>query len=467
MSKVVVSDLPDPLIGRIIDGKYRIHGPLGEGGMAQVYTAEHLALEHLVAIKFLRRELAVEPEIAERFAREAKTIAQLNSEHIVKVLDVGHLEGAGLFMVMEYLDGEDLQTRLGRIGPFPLTEAIGYVIQAAEGLDQAHHKGIVHRDLKPENLFLARSLRGVETIKLLDFGISKQTGTSLSRLTQPQVAIGSPNYMAPEQLMGHDNIDARADVWSLGVVLYRLATGALPFSGQSIAEVYARILHTEPQKPSDVCPGLPYAFDDLVMRCLRKTAAERPPNVRVLAAALREIVSRGARPRSSGAQVVIERSRSVDPMSVTARLTTESLGTGRHWRIGTALLGLLIASVATLVLATNSLSVRAEPLPAFAARGIDEPHIDAPVPNAPDVIDVADLPLERAPAVPAPSTPRAVAGASAPRPAAFIQDGAAKPAAALPRAASILRHAGGRGPAAPQPPRYNPDVALSDFGGRR
>ncbi|HEY6725741.1 MAG TPA: serine/threonine-protein kinase, partial [Polyangiaceae bacterium] len=286
MSTVVVTDLPDPLVGRVIDGKYRILEPLGEGGMARVYTAEHLVLEHLVAVKFLRRELAVEPEIAERFAREAKTIAQLNSEHIVKVLDVGRLDGAGLFMVMEYLDGEDLQTRLGRIGPFPLAEAIGYVIQAAEGLDQAHQKGIVHRDLKPENLFLARSQRGVETIKLLDFGISKQTGGTLSRLTQPQVAIGSPNYMAPEQLMGYDSIDARADVWSLGVVLYRLATGVLPFTGQSIAEVYARILHTEPQRPSDVCPGLPYAFDDVVMGCLRKSPGGRPPHVRALATAL-------------------------------------------------------------------------------------------------------------------------------------------------------------------------------------
>jgi len=130
MLTVLVTDLPDPLVGRIIDAKYRILEPLGEGGMAQVYTAEHLVLEHPVAIKFLRRELAIDAEFAERFAREAKTIAQLNSEHIVKVLDVGHLEGAGPYMVMEYLDGEDLQTRLGRHGPLPLAEAIGYVIQA-------------------------------------------------------------------------------------------------------------------------------------------------------------------------------------------------------------------------------------------------------------------------------------------------------------------------------------------------
>src|SRR5688572_5920467 len=206
MSTALVTDLPDPLVGRIVEGKYRILGPLGEGGMAQVYAAEHLILEHLVAIKFLRRELAIEPEIAERFAREAKTIAQLNSEHIVKVLDVGHFEGAGPFMVMEHLAGEDLQARLDRNGPLPLAQAIGYVIQAATGLEQAHQKGIVHRDLKPGNLFLARSERDVETIKLLDFGISKQTGAS--NLTQPQVAMGSPNYMAPEQLMGLEAIDA-------------------------------------------------------------------------------------------------------------------------------------------------------------------------------------------------------------------------------------------------------------------
>src|SRR6187399_1334726 len=186
MSTVMVTEAPDPLVGRVIDGKYQILEPLGAGGMALVYTALHLTLEHLVAIKFLRKELASEPDVAERFARESRTIAQLNSEHIVKMLDVGHLDGAGPFMVMEHLAGEDLLTRLRRTGPLGLAEAMKYVTQAALGLHQAHEQGIVHRDLKPENLFLARTGREVEIIKLLDFGISKQTGATVSRLTQPQ-----------------------------------------------------------------------------------------------------------------------------------------------------------------------------------------------------------------------------------------------------------------------------------------
>lgn len=466
MSTVVVNELPDPLVGRIIDGKYRILAPLGEGGMAQVYTAEHLALEHLVAIKFLRRELAVEAELAERFAREAKTIAQLNSEHIVKVLDVGHLDGAGLFMVMEYLDGEDLQTRLGRIGPLPLAETIHYVIQAAEGVEQAHKKGIVHRDLKPENLFLSRSQRGIETIKLLDFGISKQTGGSVSRLTQPQVAIGSPNYMAPEQLMGHDSIDERADIWSLGVVLYRLATGVLPFTGQSIAEVYARILHTEPRKPSDVCPGLPYAFDEVVMRCLKKPVNERPPNVRALAVALRELVTLGSRPRQLVTRAMVERSRSVEPVSITTQLAIEAFGTGRHWRTGATLSGLLLASLATLMCATNSLSVPAEPLPAFAGRGLAQ-HSRVPegyeVDEATELVDLAALPVGDAAALPA---PRATPAVPARQPASRTQDGARKRASSRASVVPLLRDAAGRGPAAP-PPRSEIEVAVSDFGGRR
>lgn len=463
MSTVLVTDLPDPLVGRILDGKYRILEPLGEGGMAQVYTAEHLVLEHLVAIKFLRRELAIEPEIAERFAREAKTIAQLNSEHVVKVLDVGYLDGAGPFMVMEHLDGEDLQTRLGRCGPLPLAEAIGYVIQAAAGLDQAHRKGIVHRDLKPENLFLARSQQGVEIIKLLDFGISKQTGNSLSRLTQPQVAIGSPNYMAPEQLMGSETIDARADVWSLGVVLYRLVTGALPFSGQSIAEVYARILHTEPAKPSDVCPGLPRAFDELVMRCLKKPSAERPPNVRALALALREIVSSRSRAATPQTVVLVERSKSVDPVSVTTRVSVESVDAGRRWRATAALGGPLLAALGTWAFVTDPPSLRAEPLPTLAGRGVAERSLEALPAQAPDLIDVSDLPIEQAPARPAASRPRTRTAAASPA--------AAKPAAAGDarslRTSVSLRDGGGRGTAAPQPPRASREVAVSDFGGRR
>ena len=476
MPTIVVNDLPDPLIGRIIDGKYRVRAPLGEGGMAQVYTAEHLVLEHLVAIKFLRRELAVEPEIAERFAREAKTIAQLNSEHIVKVLDVGHLDGAGLFMVMEYLDGEDLQTRLGRIGPLPLAETIAYVIQAAEGLEQAHRKGIVHRDLKPENLFLARSQRGIETIKLLDFGISKQIGASLSRLTQPQVAIGSPNYMAPEQLMGHDNIDARADIWSLGVVLYRLTTGKLPFTGQSIAEVYARILHTEPVKPSRVCPGLPHAFDEIVMRCLKKPASERPPNVRALAAALRNVVSHGSRAPSVYTQVMGERSRSVDPVSITTRQAHEAFGPGRHWRIGAALSGLLLTTLVSFVLATNPLSVHAEPLPAFAGRGVDQPALSQPSVDPPGLGQPrVDPPGLGQPRVDQPglSQPgfgdpdrRGARTVAAPE-AINVAELPLDPGPMLPPASSVVSGAVARGRIAPRPARSNIEVAVSDFGGRR
>lgn len=449
MTPVLVSQDADPLVGRVIDGKYRILGPLGEGGMAFVYEATHLGLEHSVAIKFLRKELAIEPDVAERFAREARTIAQLDSDNIVKVLDVGYLEKAGPYIVMEHLEGEDLQVRLEREGPMSVEAASRYVTQAAAGLSQAHAKGIVHRDLKPENLFLARSRQGIETLKLLDFGISKHTTGKLSRLTQPQVAVGSPNYMAPEQLLAHDDIDARADVWSLGVVLFQLATGELPFTGPSVAEVYARVLHTEPIPPSQYRSDLPPAFDALVLRCLSKDPAQRPPDVYALALELREISKRPSRVRATSNQPAGDSASATGPVSVTTRLTLESFSSARRWRVVAAITGLLVASLGTLALAASSLAVRAD----VEQPGVAGPLLNAPEPPVPAATtpEPAKLPeFDESPIVVA-SSPRASSSSKPPR----LVLSAARPA----QRASLSHRA---------PPRAAMrEAPLSDFGGRR
>lgn len=458
MTTVMLTEASDPLVGRVIDGKYRILELLGEGGMARVYTALHLTLDHLVAIKLLRKELANDPDIAERFAREGRTIAQLNSEHIVKMLDVGHLDGAGPFMVMEHLEGEDLQTRLRRTGPLSLVEATKYVTQAALGLHQAHEQGIVHRDLKPENLFLARTGREVETLKLLDFGISKQTRAQVSRLTKPQMALGSPAYMAPEQLMGSDHIDARADVWSLGVVLYQLVTGVLPFTGLSVAEVYVNILHSEPLAPSHFRPDLPRGFDDLVLRCLAKPALERPSSVGAVALELKDVVSGRSHSRTIASNVSGDHLGSVAPVSVTTRLSIGYFGAARRWRAVTAIAGLLLGSLGTLALAANSFSIRAEPIPTLAGGGADITSIDGLRAQPPAVVDIADLPLELAtdPAHPEPK----------PAPTRLRKPPALPRSASLSEDSKPLRGDIGRLPARTRPERST-DFPLSDFGGRR
>ena len=291
--------LTDPFLGSVIDDKYCIEQKLGEGGIGLVYQATHLTLNHPVAVKVLRQDLGHTGESAERLAREARTMAKLDSPHIVQVFDFGYLPSGHPFLVLEYLTGETLAARLDRCGPFSLERACYYMGQAILGLAQAHQQGVVHRDLKPDNLYLTTAPGGDEQIKLLDFGISKQERAGLSKLTQPHVSLGSPQYMSPEQVLAGD-VDVRADIWALGVVLYELTTSVLPFDGVSLAEVCARVVHTRPLPPSRHNPKLPKAFDELVLKCLEKSPSARPSDVMAVARALER--SLDAEPRRSAGE---------------------------------------------------------------------------------------------------------------------------------------------------------------------
>jgi len=294
----------DPFMGSVVDDKYTIEHELGEGGMSRVYRATHSLLNRPVAIKVLRIEHDATGESAERLAREARTLAQLESPHIVEVLDFGTLDSGEPYLVLEYLTGETLAARLDRVGPFDLESACRYVLQAIHGLAEAHHKGIVHRDLKPENLFVTTAPGGDEQVKLLDFGISKhlaahdrngleRTGLEPSgawkRLTQPHVSVGSPQYMAPEQVLCAE-VDTRTDVWALGVVLYELTTGNVPFDGVSLAEVCGRIVQATPVPPSEHQTSLPKSFDALIAKCLQKSPAARPQTVSDVALELQRLL---------------------------------------------------------------------------------------------------------------------------------------------------------------------------------
>ena len=229
--------VPSP--GDVVLGKYRVERVLGVGGMGCVVAAQHTTLDQLVAIKFLLAKAAKNPQNVQRFTREAQAAARIRSDHVAKVSDIGALPDGSPYMVMEYLEGEDLADRLTRGGALGVPQAVHFVLQACEALAEAHRAGIVHRDLKPANLFVTQLPAGGQRIKVLDFGISKievEPGKG-DNLTKTSTLMGSPLYRSPEQMMSAKDADARADIWALGVILYELVAGSPPFLGATLPEI--------------------------------------------------------------------------------------------------------------------------------------------------------------------------------------------------------------------------------------
>jgi eukaryotic-like serine/threonine-protein kinase len=272
--------------GEVIRGKYRIERVLGTGGMGCVAAAHHLKLGRLVALKFMLPRAMASPEGRERFQREARVAVKLRSEHVARVLDFGILDNGAPFIVMEYLEGHDLQQALYTRGSLPVAEAVGYLLQACEGLAEAHALGIVHRDLKPANLFVTRRPEGSPLVKVLDFGVSKVPLQGKDGLTTSQHLIGSPQYVAPEQVVSPHLVDARADVWTLGVILFQLLTGRPPFLSDKVFELRQLILEQPAPSLAEAGHGLAPGLVSAVERCLEKRPKARFPDVGALAAAL-------------------------------------------------------------------------------------------------------------------------------------------------------------------------------------
>lgn len=280
--------------GTVLGGRYVVGKVFAEGGMGVVCIGRHRELGHLVAVKFLRRDICDRPSIVQRFLNEAKAAAALRNDHVVRVLDVGQLDSGRPYLVMEHLEGEDLDRMVDRDGPLPVHAALEYVAEACTALAEAHEKGIVHRDIKPENLFLAYAGAARPSIKVVDFGLAKRIDASCDGgLTGPRDSMGSPCYMSPEQIAMPQSVDARTDIWSLGVTLYRLLTGLVPFSGDTVSEIFAHVLNSEPRPIYAVRRGLSSELDGIVRRCLKKDPDQRYQDVRELANAL----TAHARPR--------------------------------------------------------------------------------------------------------------------------------------------------------------------------
>jgi serine/threonine-protein kinase len=300
-----------PAIGDIVAGKYRVEGVLGEGGMGVVLRATHLELDCPVALKLVRSELAQNEQAISRILQEARALAQLRCEHVARVLDVGRLEGGNPFIVLEYLQGLNLAALLEGSGCPPVAKAVDYVLQTCEALAEAHGAGIIHRDLKPENLFLAASPDG-DMIKVLDFGISKQiTKVRRSIVTNPATVLGSPHYMAPEQMRTPDAIDARADIWSLGAILFELLTQQPAFDAESIPAVCAMVLDQDPPKLREINPRLPAGLEAVVAHCLQKQRERRFADVAELARALASFGSVESPARAARAERLLARGGAV------------------------------------------------------------------------------------------------------------------------------------------------------------
>jgi serine/threonine protein kinase len=276
-------------LGEVVNDRYSVQRVLGLGGMGLVVEALDVQTQRVVALKFLRPSLCLSGDIQKRFLREMRTLSKLASEHTLQVIETGRYRELP-FIVTEFLSGETVADRLDRQGPLAVEQAVDWVLQACEGLSEAHRLGIVHRDLKPENLFLQRLADGSELVKVLDFGISRtprDRNGAQELETQTHVVLGSPYYMSPEQLSSSKNADARSDVWSLGVTLFQLLTDALPFPGMTFDEIATSIVNGHRPRVRELRDELPEVLEAVIDRCLQRDRLNRPQS---LAELCRELV---------------------------------------------------------------------------------------------------------------------------------------------------------------------------------
>jgi serine/threonine-protein kinase len=280
-------------IGALVEGRYKVLEIIGRGGMGEVYKVEHVRMGKIAAMKLLHEELAREPEIVARFQREAKAVSKLSHPHTVQVFDFGEHEGS-LFLVMEYIRGQDLGTLCREEGHLGYKRALPMLVQMCLALEEAHEAGIVHRDIKPENVIVSKGTDGADYIKVLDFGLAlfHEQGPDQANITQQGNVIGTPYYMSPEQIRGED-VDHRSDMYALGATLYRMVTGETPFVAKTPVGVLTKTLTDVLIPPCKRRPDLniPGAMEAVIMKAMAKDASERYQSTRALRKALEECMS--------------------------------------------------------------------------------------------------------------------------------------------------------------------------------
>jgi serine/threonine-protein kinase len=446
--------------GDLLAGKYRVERTLGRGGMGIVYLAKHVELDKHVAVKLMLPEATKSEESVARFVREARAAAKILSQHVVRVSDVGMHEGTRPYMAMEYLQGSDLHQLLAERKRLPLADTAEYLLQALEALAEAHALGIVHRDLKPENLFVTQRPHDTPIVKVLDFGISKIASGELlpaSPLTNVSALVGSPLYMSPEQMKASKDVDQRADIWALGIILHELLTGEVPFKGETLPELCAVIvLEADPPRARDWVPELPAAIDDVIARCLARNVEARFADAAELACALAPFAPERARVSVDRITAVLSASPRFGSKSgvATPSPASEARRTSTSW-VDSAPRGLkrrgTLALIPALGLVALGLAVlfarHSDQAPAERANASSPSPTATPSPDP--TAQLPQPPVTTAP--PAPSSAGPVPGL--------------EPSASA--AGSVIPSGSKRRPPSPLQAPTNQSRGLSEFGGRR
>ncbi|MGE0787617.1 MAG: serine/threonine protein kinase [Sandaracinaceae bacterium] len=296
-------EAPDPYIGQTLDGRYHVERVLGKGGMGLVYAAKHVVLQKPLAIKVLKDEVSRDEQVMARFRREAQSASAIGSQHICDVSDFGTMPDGSTYFVMEFLNGPSLSGAIAAMNPMPTQRVLDIGMQLCDALGAAHERGIVHRDLKPDNVHLVAQGTRQDFVKVLDFGIAKVGDNAGKKLTQAGQVFGTPHYMSPEQCAGRD-VDHRTDIYALGVMLYEMACGKVPFDADNLMGVLTKHVYEQPIPPRELPPpvAVPPGLEAIILKCLAKQPAERYSTMAELKADL-AAVQRGGTPDAVMASV--------------------------------------------------------------------------------------------------------------------------------------------------------------------